>query len=77
MKKTQAEKLSSVPVILKRKTVQEITSLSTSTIYKLMSQGKFPRPVNLGNNRVGWVDSEVGAWVENRIAGRDMGASHE
>ncbi len=43
------------------------TGLCRSTIYDLVSQGKFPSQINLGPRAVGWVASEVVDWIEARI----------
>ena len=47
-------------------------TLSRTAIFKLRSQGKFPRAVPLGEKRVAFVRSEVAEWVEQRIAQRDV-----
>ena len=44
---------------LRRPAVQEMTGLSRSTIYQLMSQGAFPRPVRLTRKAVGWPQSAI------------------
>ena len=54
---------------LTTKTVSEITSLGKTTIYKGIKQGTFPRQVKLGA-RVGWLESEVRAWMQNCAAQR-------
>jgi prophage regulatory protein len=51
--------------------VIERTGLSRSTIYARAKAGTFPKPVNLGNSLSAWVEDEVAAWVEARIAERD------
>jgi prophage regulatory protein len=33
-------------------------------------EGKFPKRVTLGANRVSWVASEIAEWVEAKIASR-------
>ena len=33
--------------------------------------GKFPPPIALGDNRVGWIESEIEDWLLERIAARD------
>ena len=43
------------------------TGLSRSTIYVRLEQGRFPRPVSLGDRAVGWVESEIDEWISNRI----------
>lgn len=55
------------PRLISRKQVEQITSLSRSSIYLLMSQGRFPKPIQIGEQRVAWVIEEINAWVEDRI----------
>jgi len=45
--------------------------IGKSTIYRLISEGKFPRPVRLGARAVGFVREEVDAWIDARVAARD------
>lgn len=33
-----------------------------------MAAGSFPKPIPLGEHAVGWVASEVDAWIQQRIA---------
>jgi prophage regulatory protein len=51
---------------LRRRDVEEITSLSRTTIYKLMSQGAFPRPVKLTGKAVAWPESAIVDWLASR-----------
>ena len=53
--------------ILRLPTVKAITGLSRSTIYLRISEGSFPRLVNLGSRAGGWLSSEVAAWMDQRI----------
>ena len=46
--------------------------LARSTIYKHIGEGTFPKPVSLGDRRVGWVESEVQDWILARIEERDL-----
>jgi prophage regulatory protein len=57
--------------ILRLPQVEEATGESRSTIYKRISEGRFPRPVKLGAKSVGWVEDEIAAYNEARIAARD------
>lgn len=50
--------------ILKRREVEAMTTLSRSTIYRLMNSGKFPASIRLSANSVGWIESEVVAYLE-------------
>lgn len=51
-------------------------ALSRSSIYAAIAAGTFPAPVRLGSNSVGWVSSEVEAWIAARIAGREARGPH-
>lgn len=44
------------------------TGLSRSTLYRRVDEGTFPAPINLGPRAVGWPESEVQVWIEQRIA---------
>lgn len=52
--------------------VKSLTGISRSQIYELIKKGKFPRQINLGARAVGWVESEVQEWIQQRIADRDQ-----
>ena len=52
-------------------TVESKTGKSRSEIYDDMAQGKFPKPVKIGERAVAWRESEVRAWQEQRIRERD------
>ena len=58
--------------ILRRREVEQITGLSRASIYRLMSRGKFPKPIELDDVRaVVWVAAEVEAWVDSILATRE------
>lgn len=60
--------------ILRLPTVKAATGLSRSTIYERVRRGTFPAPVPIGRKAVGWLESEVGAWIQRTIAeGRKTG----
>ena len=52
---------------LRRKQVEEITSLSRATIYKLMSEGKFPKSISIAPKIVVWVKQEIEEWMKGFI----------
>lgn len=57
--------------ILKLPQVKAITALSTSSIYKKMTDGEFPRSIKLGGTSgraVGWLESDIEAWLDEKIA---------
>ncbi|NCG52458.1 helix-turn-helix transcriptional regulator [Serratia fonticola] len=47
--------------------------LSRSTIYQLIKDDAFPTQVNLGGKNVAWLQSEITAWMTDRIAERGRG----
>ena len=46
-------------------------SLSRSTLYDLIARNSFPAQVSLGGKNVAWLQSEVTAWMAERIAHRN------
>lgn len=52
--------------------VQEATGLGRSTIYRLIKQGRFPKPVHpLNDSTTAWLSSEIKEWQQAVIAKRD------
>jgi len=47
-------------------TVIQATGLGRSTIYRLVTDGSFPRPVHLGPRAVAWRWSDPDRWSESR-----------
>jgi predicted DNA-binding transcriptional regulator AlpA len=54
--------------ILKMPEVIKATGLARSTIYKLISENRFPKQIKLTSFSSGWLQSEVDSWVSERIA---------
>lgn len=57
--------------ILKLKEVLTQTGLGKTTLYMLISNGNFPRQIPLGLRAVGWLESEVNAWILEKIESRN------
>ena len=55
-------------VINKIRQVSANTSLSKATIYKMIKAGNFPAPKQLGARSVGWLESDIQAWIDSRIS---------
>lgn len=53
--------------ILKLPAVTKLTGLARSTIYKLISEERFPKQIKLTSFSSGWIKSEVDCWIEDRI----------
>jgi prophage regulatory protein len=53
-------------VFLRLQAVIRVTGLSRSTLYRLIADERFPRPVRLGPRAVAWRRTDVEAWSEAR-----------
>jgi prophage regulatory protein len=53
--------------ILRLPAVKEVTGLSRSTVYLRIAEGKFPKPLSLGGRAVGWLESDIHDWLQQRI----------
>jgi len=54
--------------VLRWPEVAKIIPISRSHAHALASQGKFPKPIKLGPRASGWLESEINAWISERIA---------
>ena len=61
-----------MPSLIRLSEVERRTSQSKSEIYARIKLGEFPRPVRLGLRAVAWVEQEIDAYVEAKIAARDQ-----
>lgn len=52
--------------ILSMAEVVRLTSYSRSSIYRLEGDGKFPKRIKVGDNKIGWWESVVRAWLDGR-----------
>ncbi|MCL1916063.1 MAG: AlpA family transcriptional regulator [Desulfovibrionaceae bacterium] len=52
---------------IRRKEVEALTGLSRSSIYAMMSNGNFPKPLKLSTRAVGWTSHDLEAWMESKI----------
>ncbi|QJI31239.1 AlpA family phage regulatory protein [Pseudomonas sp. ADAK18] len=62
------------PRILRLKQLSERIGLGRSTIYDRMDaqspryDATFPKPIKLGAAAIGWIDSEITTWIEQRMS---------
>jgi prophage regulatory protein len=61
--------------ILSKKDLRSLVLYSPAHIDRLEKAGKFPKRIRLGPCRVGWLEEEVLAWVQERVQQRDLGLS--
>ena len=54
--------------------VIQISGYRRTSIYEMIKAGNFPAPVHLGSRAVAWLESEVEAWMQERIDARDQAA---
>ena len=62
--------------ILSKRQVKELVLYSPQHIARLEKAGRFPKRVQLGSNRVGWVEREVLDWLQERLARREEPSRH-
>lgn len=53
--------------ILRLPAVLSTVGLSRSSVYLRITQGTFPKSVSLGARAVGWLESDIEAWVSQRV----------
>ena len=59
--------------IIKRPEVEIVTGLSRSSIYAKMEDGTFPKTIKLSKRSVGWLESEIQDWLNERISASRKG----
>ena len=52
--------------ILSQKAVLERVPLSRTTLWRLERNGNFPKRIQISPNRIGWLEMDVEAWLEER-----------
>lgn len=57
--------------ILTKKELQKKVPYTPQHILRLEKEGRFPKRLQLGPNRVGWVEHEVDSWIENLMRARE------
>ncbi len=62
--------------MLSKRQLKELVLYSPQHVARLEAAGRFPKRVQLGANRVGWVEDEVLDWLQERIARRDEPDRH-
>lgn len=44
------------------------TGYGKAWIYRLIGDGRFPKPVKIGSRSIAFVESEIDEWIDQRIA---------
>ena len=58
--------------ILRLPEVKSQVGLSRSAIYARIAEGNFPKQVNLGGRAVGWEETSIQSWINQRLAASRM-----
>ena len=58
--------------VVRMRQLVTLVGLSRSTIYVLVSKGRFPVPIRLGDKAVGWRIDELEQWVNARPNSIDL-----
>ena len=64
------------PKLVRLDTVLEMTTLSVSTIYRLMKKGQFPRQIKISERSTRWVLEEIYEWMDGNFKSRDEIETH-
>ncbi len=62
-------------VLIKLPAVKKITTFSAATIYRLISEGEFPKQIKLAERSSGWLLEEIYNWLDEKKNTRDGGES--
>jgi prophage regulatory protein len=54
--------------------VMHLVGLRRTSIYKMIGEQRFPRPVKIGERTSRWIEREIRAWQLAQISLRDDGA---
>lgn len=54
------------PKILRLDDVEARTGIQRRTLYNWMARGVFPQPIDLGPRTVGWLESEISSWINEK-----------
>lgn len=57
--------------IYRMKDVVARAGVCSMTVRRWAAAGKFPRPIKLGSNSIGFLSDEIDAWINGRCAERD------
>lgn len=55
--------------LYRRTTLEDMLGISRATIYRLMHEGNFPRPIKLGRRAVGWRYEDIEEWLLEQTKG--------
>lgn len=54
--------------VLRLKDITKRVGISKTAIYQLIKQGDFPQSFSLGGRMVAWLETDIEAFIESRLA---------
>lgn len=63
--------------ILNHNAVLDRVPLSRTTLWRMERAGLFPIRIQISPNRVGWIEAEIDAWLEERKSSGRIDASQK
>ena len=57
-----------LPRIISKRELRQIVPYTPQHILRLEKRGKFPKRIQVGERRVGWLLSDVESWIASRVA---------
>ena len=61
--------------LIRLKEVINLTGLGRSSIYKFMSENKFPQSISLGERAIAWQEGKIEEWLQDKIDHRKQSAT--
>lgn len=62
--------------MLSKRQLRELVLYSPQHVARLEKAGQFPKRVQLGPSRVGWVEAEVLDWLSSKLNRREESCRH-
>lgn len=59
--------------VLRLTALLAVIDISAPTLWRRVKDKSFPQPISLGGRSIGWLQSEVHAWIKARSVLRDQG----
>ena len=70
------ERVMKYPRLIRLETVKEMTTLSVSTIYRLMKKGQFPKQIKISERSTRWLLDEICEWMIEKSKSREKSTSN-
>ena len=63
--------------LLKATEVALYINTCKSQVYKLVQQGRFPKPIKIGKRGSAWFQSDIDSWFESKAKEREMEVAND